>query len=310
MFLQFKNYFWKNPVLSLEVSRVLSCLSKFTLPQGVFQINQSLLTPLNEAFKNYVEGKISPEALIRAARTVEDNVSSTLAKNFSFENLGVKPFAKVTFASRIIGGEFLIPDLQIFVGKDGKELDELTEIERMIIEGGLKFEKGREKLIRLEGELLGYPECCIKSYVEGKSGLPAESRLIIECVENGVFEETLKAFRNSEIIAFPQFFTSNFYPCSTECKKAQKVGEKLRNWLGELKTAFDVRSMLTALFHCSTGLKASKGKGEYSSRLRKYYSTLKAEDIELLTTMGSYSTKQAEFTNLFIKRILGGFSVL
>jgi len=292
--------FRKNPVLFLEVSRILSGLSEFVILQGFLRF-QIQFQSIYEAFEDYLRGKISVEELFDEAAILENCVRLAIFDEFS--SLGVEPYPMVIFVNRVLSGEVLNPDMQLFVGRDDEKLQGLRKLEGKILEGKVDFHEGKRKLIEMEGELLGYPKCCVENYAESKGKFPAESRLILECAEKGVFSSVLSAFRNSEVISLPQFFTAGFYPCSAYCENALKVGEGLREWLGEYKTAFDLRSMITVLFYCATGLKASR-YGRYGKALRKYYSTISNEDLEILKTLEPHIANQTEFTNLFIRRIM------
>jgi hypothetical protein len=310
MFFEFKKHFWKNPVLSLEISRILCNASSYVLPQGILKVEEGAFDAINRKFDDFMEGKAEVDELMAEADRLEEKLNEQLNRNFGYlHELGLEPHAKVAFVSRILSRGFVYPDVQIFVGKRGcKKLRELSKVERRILEGRIELGKGREKLLRLEGKLLGYPDCCVGSYIESKRGFPAESRFIMECAEKGVFVKSLKALKSSKLISIPYLFTSNFYPCSIECSKAVKVGLKIQEWLDEFEDAFKLRSMLIALFYAATALRASKAAGNYGEKLRSFFSSLSPGDIGLIETLERHSGNQAEFTNLFIARILGGFS--
>lgn len=306
---ELKKHFWKNPVLSLEISRILSSASTYALLEGIFEPESGIFDSLNQKFEDFVSGKVEIDELIHEAKTLENRLNDQLNRKFNYlSEMELEINAKVIFVSRILSKGVVYPDVQVFVSKKGdRMLDRLTSIERRILEGKVEFGKGREKLLRLEGKLLGYPDCCVESYIESKRNFPAESRFILDCAEKGVFHKVIKAFKASQLISIPYLFTSNFYPCSTECSRAENTGLKIQEWLEEYADVFKLRSMLIALFYTATALKASKSGGDYGKRLQNFFSTLSAEDVGLIETLERRSSNQTEFANLFIARILGGF---
>lgn len=302
----FKRRFWLNPVLFLEVSRIKSGLSKCALPQRVFEPNFSVYEQLNNNFARFLGHESGIEELFETAEIVEEmalnSIDPTLINAISELDLNVVPV--VVFANRVLTREAFYPEIQFFVSKNAADLRRLKKLERKILEGKLEFGKGRDKLIRFEGEILGYPECCVDNYVESKRVFPAESRLILECIEHGIFDTVLDAFKKSQIVSLPQFFTSNFYPCSVECKQAKRVGLRIEEWLEEYGDTFRLRSMVNVLYHLVTGYKASRVKDNFGKRLRSYYSSLESQDVEIVKAVSPYITDLTQFTNLFITRVL------
>ncbi len=135
----------------------------------------------------------------------------------------------------------------IYVCKDcEKALRILKKIERL--EQDLTL-KNMRRMIELEGELLGYPRCCIRRFsrlkIEGKS---PETTIIVECIENGIFEEFLRFY--PEPTEINSLFTTNFYPCKLKCKNANDIGKRLieydQNY--RFKIAISVINLLTPVF--------------------------------------------------------------
>lgn len=309
----FSQNFSLSPVLFLEISRIKCNASQYVLPQNVSKVDSvdiSLHETLNEHFARFINGEIGVGELLNVTEKVEevavDLVNGKIRDIINALNLKIIPTA--IFINRILSKGVFSPEIQFFVCKDVEKLKNLKKVERKVLEGKIEFGKGRERLIRMEGKMLGYPECCVESYVESKRTFPAESRFIMEGLEKGVFKEVIRAFMDSRILSVPQLFTSNFYPCSTECEKAKKVGLKLEEWLEDYSNAFRLRSMLITLFYAATGLKASKSSGSYAERLREHYNSLGSKEVEILDIFEKNLSNQTKFTNTFLSRVLSGFS--
>ncbi|WP_456330499.1 DUF483 domain-containing protein [Archaeoglobus sp.] len=302
----YKKRFWLNPVLFLEISRIKSGISKCALPQKVFEPDFSVYEKLNSKFARFMNGECEAEELYKTAEVVEKTAINTLNPVLleAISELELRLTPVVVFASRVLKRKLFYSEIQFFISKNAADLKKLRRLDRKIIEGKIEFGKGRDRLIKIEGEILGYPECCVDKYIESKKTFPAESRLITECIENGIFDQVLKAFRESRIISLPQFFTSNFYPCSVECKRAEKVGLKIEEWLDEYRDAFRLWSMVNALYHLVVGYKASKVEDDFGRRLRSYYSGLESRDLEVIEALSPHTANLTEFSNLFIKRVL------
>jgi len=302
----YKKRFWLNPVLFLEISRIKGGISKCVLPQKVFEPDFSVYEKLNNGFARFMNDECEIEELYETAEVIEELALNSLNPTLKevISELGLRLTPVVVFANRVLKKEVFCPEIQFFVCKNAADLKRLKKIDRKIIEGKIEFGKGRDKLVRIEGEILGYPECCVDKYIESKKDFPAESRLIIECVEHGIFDAVLEAFKKSQTISLPQFFTSNFYPCSVGCKRAEKMGLKIEEWLGEFRDAFRLWSMVNVLYHLVVGYKASKAKDDFGRRLNSYYSGLESQDVEIINALSPHTADLAEFANLFIKRLL------
>ncbi len=276
---------FENPVLFLEISRIKCGVAKCVLPQQVFTVPQEFATE-DEILKHLKD--------TREYQMVVDN------------GLEVYPF--FTFVNRILSKPTITPDVQFFVHKGcRKEFDVMRKIEREVLNGSIGLEDAREKLIRIEGRMFGYPDCCIENYIKGKTSLPAESKLILEGIESGVFDDVLGAFLNSEVLSLPQFFTSGFYPCSIGCKRAVSVGKKIERWLGEARDVFRVRCMVNALHLIVAGYKASKGRGKFSEKVGRFYSGIESKKLELIEIVQPHISNLTAFTNHFIRRIADSF---
>ncbi len=273
-----------NPVLFLEISRIKCNAAKCVLPQQVFTVPREL----------------TAEGVSAIEREVLEHLKNTKEYHMVVESgLKLRPF--LTFVNRILSKPTISPDIQFFVHRGcEKEFDTMREIEMGVLNGSVDFKDAREQLIRIEGKMLGYPECCIENYIESKASLPAESRIILEGIESGMFDEILDAFLSSDILPLPQFFTSGFYPCSIECEKAVEVGRRVEKWLGDMRDIFRIRCMVNALHLIVTGYKASKGKGEFSDRIRPFYSSIESKKLEIIEISQPHIANITTFTNLFI----------
>ncbi len=280
--------FWYNPVLFLEIARIKCGAARCVLPQQIFapSVKPSDNVKMTEK-----------EALESLRDTLEYRM---------VEKLGLKLRPFVTFVNRILSRPTVSPNIQFFVHqKCEKEFKRMREIEIAAIEGFMNFDIARNRLIEIEGKMFGYPKCCVDGYITGKSSLPAESRLILEGIDSGIFDELLEAFLRSEIISLPQFFTSGFYPCSIECRRAVKVGRRIERWLDDYRDAFRIRCMINALHLLVTGYAASKGRGEFSRKVKAFYSTIGDEKLELIQVLQPHLSNITAFTNIFLYRVVG-----
>lgn len=78
------------------------------------------------------------------------------------------------------------------------------------------------------GEVLGYPDCCVKQYAEDrKNGVNAEAR---------ASQQLIDLAQNTEIDTHV-YYTGYFFPCTPQCEKALQQGHKWH----EAFNAFDER---------------------------------------------------------------------
>jgi len=139
--------------------------------------------------------------------------------------------------------------LSVYVCKDReKALKILRKIEEL--EANPTLENLR-KMIELEGKLLGYPRCCVRKFsrlkVERKN---PEARIIEECIERGIFEEVLRFYPEPNPDKALSLFTSNFYPCRLDCKKAYEIGKKLVDYNPNYryKVVLNILNLLVPVF--------------------------------------------------------------
>ncbi len=261
----FHHHFFKNPVLILDAFRakLFKCAS---LPQQVF----------DENFRRSEEYSIC-------------------------RSLGLEVFPYKAYVSRIISSASVTPVTQFFVSR--RPPRRIEKIERSFLDGRLSLERARRKVIHAEGEYLGYPRCCVRSYAESKEGLPAESRVLLECISEGIFDELIDALRKNELLVFHQFFTSGFYPCSVRCRRAERIGKKLCTELEDYAVAFSLRSMVIALHLLCTAYKASRFDGLLSREAKKFFGE-RRDILPLVKSTHSHISTITAFTNEFIRRII------
>ncbi len=215
---------------------------------------------------------------------------------------GLKLFELETKVSRILGDLKFVESKNFLLAKDGRFIRKLQLIESKILGGKMDFEKGRKKLIKLEGKLFGYPECCIKAYVRSKGSFPQETNLIIDTFEKGLFEQLMNKLRKSEIFFLPQFFTLNFYPCKADCRKAEKIGLKIEKSLGEFGLAFRLRTMLNALYLLRVAYRSINYEGFLSKVARKFFGKLGDEELKMIEAVSRVDYES--FSNNFIRNLI------
>jgi hypothetical protein len=129
---------------------------------------------------------------------------------------------------------------EIYFFKEGKTRRDLTKIlnDRKRIRGKaqkkpdpnmdrIKFaypEEFDSKWIIGMGKLLGYPDCCVKSYAEDRvNGVNVEARAAKQLANK------MKKDEKVDVHAYPLCF---FYPCEPDCEKATDLG---KSWSERLR---------------------------------------------------------------------------
>lgn len=215
---------------------------------------------------------------------------------------GLKIVVLETRISRILSNAKFSESRILILTRDERFAKRLISLEKRILNGKLDFEKGRRKLIMLEGKLFGYPDCCSKAYAKSKTSLPLETKLIIDAIERGIFSQLILGLRKSQILSFPQFFTLNFYPCEADCKRAERVGLKIKRSLGEFGFVFSLRTMLNALYLLRIAYKSAHHSGILSKVAREFLKTLKKEELEMIEAVAEVDYE--EFSNNFIRSLM------
>jgi len=141
-----------------------------------------------------------------------------------------------------------IHEFYLFKDKETeKKLEEIIKIKEDIREGAFRSPSPstpRTYLIYPEdlsrdyvaslGELLGYPKCCVKEYMENRL-----SRTVN--VEDRASSQIKEAKKKGDQPNFFAYFVRDFFPCEPSCKRAVQVGKqvyetfnKIDSRLGEL----------------------------------------------------------------------------
>ncbi len=299
----FRDSFWYNPTFFLEISRVRCGLSRFVLPQQVFcDVVIRFAEKIEFLFNRYQHGLISLGTLFREKETIEKSIKSEIShytEYVSCKRLGLDVIPYIYFINRILKNPKFFPDIFFFVS-DRSGIGEIKRIERRAIEGKIDYQRGKSKIIKLEGKLLGYPRCCIREFLKGS----AETRLILECVDGGLFKELINSLEKSEIKPFYAFFTSNFYPCSVDCRRAERIGEILDDYLDDYSIAFRLRTMVNVFYNLIVAYKTYKYDEKYKKILEDFFSKLDKKWFEVFEKSERSITNLTEFTNAFILRIL------
>lgn len=215
---------------------------------------------------------------------------------------GLKLFELETKVSRILSDLKFVESKNFLLAKDGRFIRKLQSIESKILDGKMDFEKGRRRLIKLEGKLFGYPECCTRTYAKSKGSFPLETSLIVDTFEKGFFEELMNKLRKSEIFFLPQFFTLNFYPCKADCRRAEKIGLKIEKSLGDFSLAFRIRTMLNTLYLLCVAYKSINYGGLLGRTAKKFFSKLEGEELEMIEAVSRVDYE--DFSNNFIRNLM------
>lgn len=82
-----------------------------------------------------------------------------------------------------------------------------------------------EKWLLRNGEVLGYPQCCVKSYARDRiNGVNVEARAARQLIE--ILKETE--------VDTHVYFTGFFFPCSPKCENALSIGQTWADSFSEL----------------------------------------------------------------------------
>jgi hypothetical protein len=154
---------------------------------------------------------------------------------------------------------------------------------------------------------------------EEKSSTYPETKVVLECLNEGLFDIAFDCFLHPEKISeielpesFYSHFTSNFYPCSVYCRNAVGIGKRYEEYLEEpFRTAYKCRLILNVLFHLVSGfesyriIKTKDTSTDYGKYVVDFFDSLDGETIDLLERLGKavlYSP--IDFGNAFILRAI------
>ena len=326
--MQYNKIFSLSPTLFLEIVRIRAGLTNCVLPQQLYESKFQIdLSNLVSAFLN---GLVDAEKLERRISEVENRIKEELKSNEIREilnelDIDILPFCVVV--NRILSSKHLpiFPEVQYYVYEMSKEnkvrrgLKKTRKLEMKILRGENSL-KNRMRIIKIEGGLLGYPKCCVDEFLRLKkkailsNNFTPEKKIIIELLDIEVYNKLPKIFSN---LSFEDFFyslfTSNFYPCSIECKKAIKIGKMCEDYLEkypEYKKAYRCRLFFNIFYQLVTGYKsylllknANTEHSEYSKKVVNHFNSLKPDVEEILSAAKNVIT-DVKFGNEFIKKCM------
>ena len=227
--------------LKFEASRLLANISKCVMYNPFPELTAEYETKV----RMLLHGEI--ERVYEYIEELEDELRKK-AGEFEFEDLRLKFEPFFFLVNRIVcrGNVVISPELQFYLCKDdiARYTKKIRKTELKIVKSGNPSKIYR--INELEGEILGYPSCCISNFSKrkrlrnaGKSIKSPEEVVADEFVEMGL-HEILDAVFSGKIslrdVELPNsLFAFNFYPCTLKCERAEKIGEKCESVLEELE---------------------------------------------------------------------------
>ncbi len=180
-------------------------------------------------------------------------------------------------------------------GESGKVSEKLSTIREIEVEAFKELDKKDtnvnreelshdqlEKLVtinRMEGELLGYPQCCVSEFIKSREEeRNHETDIAFQCLKNRDLEFALNCFLTPQKVrdvelpnSFHSHFTSNFYPCSIGCENAIAVSKRNKQYFGEFDTVYKGRLILNILYHLATCYGSYHIMKHYNLKLKNDY---------------------------------------
>ena len=229
-----KNFFEKN--LSLFSENCKNCIYKMVC-HGSWQeiINKEVKPRIGDLLKrNFVEGL--PDRYYTDFIALKNNIKKLIRMMIGNETeyLLLEKFAK-RFDLKIAHSDYKIitkdgiffkekipfstnypySSFFVYLSKDEETIHKAMEWEGKDIQ----FRKDREL-----GELLGYPKCCIKSYIETQNKRTHNFNIEAYISTKNEFNYLINSF----LILTPFHLISHF-PCSFECPESKKYAERILN---------------------------------------------------------------------------------
>ncbi len=294
-----------NPAFYIEIERIRANLTDCIMPIHPFREIakfRSLVLENPRYAKRFAESEI---------RKSEDYAKLT--------KMGLDVIVAPSILSRVLSFE-IAPDLIVYVCRSKKrkvierKLERIASLEvKAVRERSIK---DRLKISRIEGEILGYPECCVSNFIElkkksflGKSS-PPETVTILDCLESGIFKDTLSYFSNPPH-ELPQeyfaFFTSNFYPCTVGCSKAISIGIKLYEQLDartqkiyRCKLILNVLNLLVSAYNAYKFVREKGTKTEFGKAVMEFFSKFSHDLGRLESISRLIAFDQLDFENRYI----------
>jgi len=231
-----------------------------------------------------------------AARTVAEVEIKSREEYRRLRDEGLDLIAYPSVMSRVIPAE-PFPDFIIYVFRRDKR-DRIERVLRRI----RRFEiralggsfKHALKVMREEGKLLGYPECCVNHFVSMKGeGSPPETEVVRKCIELGFLGKALELFkRKSDEIPedFYSFFASNFYPCEPGCRRAVEIGERVERRIVDesmrkfyrFKIVLNVLNILASAYATYEFVTARGARSEFGKIVLKFFKSLPRDDLKIV----------------------------
>ncbi len=260
--------------LAFEASRISAGISECVMSNYTFPECFEYEARVKTAVK-----VLELEELYSAVSEIEEEIRGKVesVKVFDLE-LTFEPFFYLVNRIVCLGSVVLTPELQFYACKNPEKVRLKLNKIRKVEEKVLKTQKAEKihRINELEGELLGYPECCVKKFSKskklrnlGKPVKPPEGEIAEEFLKKGYHETLDRIFRENvslrEVKIPESLFAFNFYPCNIECKRAKAVGKSCKSKLekfnmGELFMAGVVASMCGILAMCIK-MRKINGKG-------------------------------------------------
>ena len=238
--------------LKFEASRLLAGISKCVM----YNPFPELTAEYEAKVRTVLQGEI--ERVYEYIEELEDELRKKSGK-FDFGNLSLKFEPFFFLVNRIVcrGSVVISPELQFYLCRD-----DIARYTKKIRKTEMKILKSRNpskiyRINELEGEMLGYPSCCIGNFSRrkrlrntGKSIKSPEEVVADEFVEMGLHEILDAVFSGKtslEDVELPKsLFAFNFYPCTIRCRSAEKIGEKCESALEELEMKYLFRAGVVA----------------------------------------------------------------
>ena len=285
-----------NIAFRIELERIFAGVTRCVLPNNPFPLRDCVEMVMVDPEL----AKSSAESKVRRHPWYKD-----------LAGIGLDVVANPTLLSRVLKMT-MAPEIQVFVcrsdwkGELEGKLERLRKVEIKALKSG--DEREWAKMVRAEGKILGYPRCCIDRFVRGKlKSEPQETRIIAECIEEGILGEIYSLLREpsepkEELFVF---FTSNFYPCEIGCERALKIGLAVRESLeGKLRRAYELKvilnssNLLMSAYSTYRFVRRRGGKTEFGRLVEEFFRDKDLKFLESVFT--AYSSNPLGFEDGFI----------
>jgi len=241
--------------LIFEAGRIAANLTDCVMYNPFPEISAGVQFPLSRLVSGYLNGHYSLKELYgyveRLERWAREEVKFRTPKQLNtLVELTAIPFCFLL--NRIISSQSLIfaPEMQFYIVRQEREKAVLKMLQKMRNAelSAIKKADARKisKVNEIEGLLLGYPECCVSSFVklkkeraEGKNVPSPEKVIAEEFIECGLAKITVDVIKGKlSPNGLPEesysLFATNFYPCSLKCANAIEVGRSYGHFLDSI----------------------------------------------------------------------------